>query len=66
MAITGYHTSSDISNSQQQPTAATDKQVNCYWAWVSQEQWKPPQTEHAHDNSSMLTVFLLFYACAMV
>ena len=48
-----------VANNNQQTT--TDKQANHYWTQVSQEQWKPQQTEYTHDNSSMLTLFLLFY-----
>ena len=40
MAITGYHTSGDNSNSQQQPMAGYRKQVNCYQARMSQEKRK--------------------------
>ena len=45
MAIAGYHTNSDNSNSQQQPMPTTDKQANSYKAQVTQEEGKPPQTE---------------------
>ena len=33
--------------------------------WVVQQEWKPLQTEYTHDNSSMLTLCLLFYAQVM-
>ena len=41
---------------------AADKQANRYQVGVNQQQWKPPQTENKHDNSNMLTIYLLFYA----
>ena len=59
MAITGYHTSRKTSYNQ---WLATDKQEICYRARVSQGERKSPQTEDTHDNSSMLTLYLLFYA----
>ena len=37
IAITGYHTSSDNSNSQHHQQPATDKQANHYQEQVSQE-----------------------------
>ena len=45
---------------------ATDKHKICYRAQVSQGERKPPQIEDAHENSSMLMLYVLFYAWAMV
>ena len=59
MAIAGYHTSRKTSYNQ---WLATDKQEIFYQVQVSQGERKPPQTEDTHDNSSMLTLYLLFYA----
>ena len=66
MAIAGYNTSSDNSNSQQQLKVGWRQQANHYRAQVSQEEWKPLQMEYACDNSSMLTLFLMFYTQVMV
>ena len=33
-------------------TTSTNKQAICYWAWDSQEEWKLPQMEYTHCNSS--------------
>ena len=63
MTIAGYHPSRKTSYNQ---WLATDKQEIRYCARVSQGGRKPPQTEYTRDNSSMLTLYLLFYACAMV
>ena len=59
--ITGYQINSTNSNIQQ-PTTTDHKQANCNQAWVSKQEWKLLQIEHMHDNSSMLTLCLLFYA----
>ena len=56
MAIAGYHTSS------YNQWLVTDKQEICYQAQVSQGERKPPQMEDTRDNSSMLMLYLLFYA----
>ena len=34
---------------------ATDKQANHYQTQIHQQEWKTPQTQCMHDNSSMLT-----------
>ena len=47
--------------SNNQPLA-TDEQANHYHMQVSQQEWKPPQTEYTCENLSMLTLCLLFYA----
>ena len=44
----------------------TSKQTKCYQAQVNRQDWKLSQTECTHDNSSMLTLCLLFYAQALV
>ena len=64
MDITSNQKSSNESNSQQQPTASYKKQSNHYQTWFCQQEWKPPQTEYMCNNSSMLTLCLLFYAAS--
>ena len=61
MIIAGYHTSSDNSNSQQQPTTDNTQTSKLLQVCVSHEEQKPPQLEYTHDNSSMLTLFPLLY-----
>ena len=59
MAIAGYCTSRKTCYNL---WLATDKQEIRYWAQVSQGERKLPQTEDTSDNSSMLMLYLLFYA----
>ena len=59
MAITDYHTSTKTSYNQWQ---AIDKQGIHYRARFSQGERKLPEMEDTCDNSSMLMLYLLFYA----
>ena len=43
-----------------------DKQENCYQVQVGQREGKPPQMEHTQGNSGALTLYISFYAQAMV
>ena len=65
MAIVGYHTSRNTSYNQR---LATDKQKIYYRAQVSQGERKPPQMEDTSVTIQvcMLTLYILFYAWAMV
>ena len=59
MVIAGYYTRRKASYNQ---WLATDKQGIRYQARVSQGEREPPETEDTHDNLSMLTLYLLFFA----
>ena len=61
MASTGYHTCTSRKTSYNQWLAANKQEIR-YRAPVSQEERKPPQMKDTHDNSIMLTLYLLFYA----
>ena len=65
MVIADYHTSSDNSNSKQQPTASY-RQTSKSLTSVSETRKTTTNTIYTHDNSSMPTLFLSFYAWAMV
>ena len=64
-AITGYHTSSGNSNIQQKPMAIYRQTSKSLPGESQPRRVKPPQTKHTCNNSTMLTLFLLFYTQAM-
>ena len=62
-AIVGYNT---LAIPTWNKRLTTGKQVNCSWVRVGQGEGKLPQTEHTHGNSGVLTLYISFYAKAMV
>ena len=63
LLVIGYAVVKIISSNHQ--PSATSKQSDHYQRWVCQQEWRLPQMEYMHDNLSMLTLCLLFYALAM-
>ena len=66
MAITGYLISCDNNNSQKQPTAGYRQTSKLLPGTSLPKRLETTTKQYTHDNSSMLTLYSLFYAQAVI
>ena len=66
MAIAGYRISYDNSNSQKQPTTGYRQKSKLLPGTSLPKRVKTTTKQYTHDNSSMLTLYSLFYAQAVI